>query len=501
MTKERELSLSNTPMKDTGFRFDTRYTTLPPVLYHLGEPAPARRPEVVVFNARLAEELGLRLGELSGDAQASLLSGRARAEGSVPFSQAYAGHQFGGFSILGDGRAHVLGEHLTPDGRRVDVQLKGSGPTPFSRGGDGRAALGPMLREHLISEAMAGLGIPTTRSLAVVTTGEPVLRERPLPGAILTRVAASHLRVGTFELAAAATRNAPELLPALMDYAIERHDPELREAESPALAFWEAVAKRQAALIASWMRVGFIHGVMNTDNVTISGETIDYGPCAFVDRYAKSVVFSSIDEGGRYAFGNQPWIARWNLARFAEALLPLVDEDRDRAVAKAQERFAHFEGWMNEAWADMMRDKLGLPGRDEDDIALATDLLALMEASSSDYTDTFRALSGATALPAALEGARGWGTWKARWNTRSGRGQDEAPSADARERMRRANPAVIPRNHLVEEALAAADGDDWDPFHRLLSALESPYGERDELTPFQQPPPASFAGYQTFCGT
>ncbi|MEM9071358.1 MAG: protein adenylyltransferase SelO family protein, partial [Myxococcota bacterium] len=316
-----------------GFRFDTQYTQLPSVFYRVGEPSPVKAPQTVVVNLPLAKELGLRLEDLSPEAQAALFSGGTLAEGSAPYSQAYAGHQFGGFAILGDGRAHVLGEHITPDGRRVDIQLKGSGRTHFSRGGDGRATLGPMLREYIISEAMAALNVPTTRSLAVAITGHAVLRERPLPGAVLTRVASSHLRVGTFEYAAALRQ--PQYLQAILDYAIQRHDPALADAPSPALALWDAVAKRQAALVTAWMRVGFIHGVMNTDNMTLSGETIDYGPCAFLDRYARTRVFSSIDEGGRYAFGNQPWIARWNLARFAEALLPLIDADPDRAIAKA----------------------------------------------------------------------------------------------------------------------------------------------------------------------
>ena len=318
-------------IQGSGFQFDTKYTTLPQAFHRFAEPSPVPTPKVTLLNTALAKELGLTLENLSAEEEAELLSGHRLAEGSQPFAQAYAGHQFGGFSILGDGRAHVLGEHLTPSGQRVDIQLKGSGRTPYSRGGDGLAALGPMLREYIISEAMAALGIPTTRSLAVLTTGNQVRRETFLPGSVLTRVASSHLRIGTFEFAAAA--NQPELLQALVNYAIERHDPELAEAECPALALWDAVAKRQAMLVASWLRVGFVHGVMNTDNVTISGETIDYGPCAFVDRYAASTVFSSIDHGERYAFGNQPWIARWNLARFAETLLPLIDADKEKRDA------------------------------------------------------------------------------------------------------------------------------------------------------------------------
>ena len=500
MTNERHSSGNRDLIRGSGFRFDTQYTQLPSVFYHFGEPSRAPQPRVAIVNESLSQELGLRLEDLAPETQAGLLSGRTLAEGSVPFSQAYAGHQFGGFSILGDGRAHVLGEHLTPDGRRVDIQLKGSGRTPYSRGGDGRATLGPMLREYIIGEAMASLGVPTTRSLAVVSTGAPVLREGPLPGAILTRVAASHLRIGTFEFAAALDE--PNHLQALLKYTIDRHYPALTNAPCPALALWDAVAQRQAALVASWMRVGFVHGVMNTDNMTLSGETIDYGPCAFIDRYAAATVFSSIDSEGRYAFGNQPSITLWNLARFAEALLPLIDANRSRAVAMAEEQLAQFRTWMNEAWTHMMRDKLGLPGQRGDDLSLAMALLELIEETSADYTNTFRALSGATTLPPALERAPGWDAWRTRWDARCDRARGDEPTAAARDRMRNANPAVIPRNHLVEEALnAAVETEDLGPFHRLLTALQAPYEERPELAPFQKLPPDSFRNYRTFCGT
>lgn len=500
MAIERHSSGTRDLDSGIGFRFDTQYTRLPSVFYSFGKPSHVPHPRVTVVNEPLAQELGLCLKDLSPDTQAALLSGRAVAEGSVPFSQAYAGHQFGGFSILGDGRAHVLGEHVTLGGQRVDIQLKGSGRTPYSRGGDGRATLGPMLREYIISEAMASLRIPTTRSLAVVSTGAPVLREGPLPGAILTRVAASHLRVGTFEFAAALDK--PHHRQELLDYTIDRHYPSLAAAPCPALALWDVVAQRQAALVASWMRVGFVHGVMNTDNMTISGETIDYGPCAFMDRYAGATVFSSIDHNGRYAFGNQPSITRWNLARFAEALLPLIDADQSKAVAMAEERLEQSRAWMSQAWTDMMREKLGLPGKQEDDLSLATTLLTLMEQTSSDYTDTFRALSGATTLPPALERAPGWDEWRTRWDARCDRARGAEPTSDARDRMSNANPAVIPRNYLVEEALdAAVTQEDLGPFHRLLAALQAPYEERPELAPFQRLPPDSFSNYRTFCGT
>ncbi|MEM9461290.1 MAG: YdiU family protein [Myxococcota bacterium] len=500
MAAKRHSSGKRTLITGSGFRFDTQYTQLPSVFYSFGEPSRVPKPRVTVVNSPLSQELGLRLEDLSPQTQAALFSGLTLAEGSVPFSQAYAGHQFGGFSILGDGRAHVLGEHVTPAGQRVDILLKGSGSTPYSRGGDGKATLGPMLREYIISEAMASLKIPTTRSLAVVSTGAPVLREEPLPGAILTRVAASHLRIGTFEFAAALDK--PDHLQALLEYTINRHYPALAVTPCPALALWDEVAQRQATLVASWMRIGFVHGVMNTDNITLSGETIDYGPCAFVDRYAGATVFSSIDEGGRYAFGNQPWIIRWNLARFAEALLPLIDTDQSKAVAMAEERLEQFRTWMTQAWTDMMREKLGLPGQQDDDVSLATGLLELMESTSSDYTDTFRALSGATTLPPALEHARGWDEWRTRWDARCDRARGDEPTSDTRDRMRNANPAVIPRNHLVEEALeAAVSTEDLGPLHRLLAALKAPYEERPELAPFQAPPPDSFSNYRTFCGT
>ncbi|MEM1434266.1 MAG: YdiU family protein [Pseudomonadota bacterium] len=497
---EQQSHVQQTLVSDVGFRFDTQYTRLPTVFYSPGSPDPAPHPSICMVNDALAEELGLRLEGLSLESQAALFSGSVLGEGSDPFSQAYAGHQFGGFSILGDGRAHLLGEHIAPNGQRVDIQLKGSGRTLYSRGGDGRATLGPMLREYLISEAMYALGIPTTRSLAVVGTGAQVWREEPLPGAILTRVAASHLRVGTFEFAAA--NGNPQHLQALLDYTIERHWPTLAAEPCPALALWDEVAQRQTALVASWMRVGFIHGVMNTDNVTLSGETIDYGPCAFMDRYDRATVFSSIDHSGRYAFGNQPSIVQWNLARFAEALLPLIDADQKKALALAEERLAQSRVWMNQAWTDMMRAKLGLPGEQEDDLSLAVDLLTLMKQTSADYTDTFRALSGATALPAALESASGWNEWQARWDERCQRTNGDLPADADRDRMRSANPAVIPRNHLVEEALdAAVREQDLGPLTKLLDALRKPYEERSDLAAFQGPVPDSFSRYQTFCGT
>jgi len=378
-------------MKDCGFQFQTTYTDLPDGFYTRLDPAPAPTPEMVILNDGLAASLGLDFSALTDQEKAALFAGNTLPEGAEPFAQAYAGHQFGHFTILGDGRAHVWGEHMTPDGQRLDIQFKGSGRTPYSRRGDGRAALGPMLREYIISEAMHALGIPTTRSLAVVTTGEDVLRETMLPGAILTRVAASHIRVGSLEFAAA--QGDKDTVVALLNYTINRHDPDLKDAENKALAMLERVMERQSDLIVHWMRVGFIHGVMNTDNMTISGETIDYGPCAFMDAYDPNTVFSSIDQMGRYAYANQPVIAQWNIARLAEALLPLIDADIDRAVQKAEEAVNRFPALYKTKWLAMMRAKLGLFGAQDGDEKLISDLLDWMQHHHADWTNTFRDLS------------------------------------------------------------------------------------------------------------
>ncbi|WP_165236115.1 protein adenylyltransferase SelO, partial [Aquisphaera insulae] len=403
----------------------------------------------------------------------------------------YAGHQYGGFTMLGDGRAILLGEHRTPSGGLVDIQFKGSGRTRFSRGGDGLAALGPMLREYIISEAMAALGIPTTGSLAVVTTGEKVYRESPRRGAILTRVAASHIRVGTFEYAA---RRDEATLRALADYAIDRHDPELVEAPEKYLAFLKAVADRQASLVARWQLVGFIHGVMNTDNVAISGETIDYGPCAFMNAYDPGTVYSSIDRGGRYAYGNQPRIVQWNLARFAETLLPLIDPEPEAAVAAATEVLEGFPAVFERYWLAGMREKLGLQSEEAGDADLARSLLDWMQKVRADFTNTFRDLSAGPPVGERYRDAE-FQAWYARWQERVG------PTGPSYELMRSVNPAVIPRNHRVEEALSAAeDRDDLSVMHRLLDALASPYETRAEHAEYRDPP-ADEAGYRTFCGT
>jgi len=482
---------------NVGWRFDNTYARLPDVLFAPAKPATVEAPRVSILNHRLAEELGLSLGAIAMETAAALFAGQALPEGSQPIAQAYAGHQFGGFTILGDGRAILLGEHRTPSGRLVDIQLKGAGRTQFSRGGDGRAALGPMLREYIISEAMAALGIPTTRSLAVVTTGEPVYRASALKGAVLTRVAASHIRVGTFQFVAA--RRDESNLRALADYTIDRHYPELVDASQKYLEFFRAVMDRQASLIARWQLVGFIHGVMNTDNMAISGESIDYGPCAFMNAYNPNTVFSSIDHGGRYAYGNQPAIAQWNLARFAETLLPLIDPDQEKAIAIATEAIVEFFTLYEQYWLAGMRKKLGLQTDESGDVELIQSLLEWMQKSHADFTNTFRDLSSDEPPAGDKFQDPDFQAWHSRWRLRLSRDGQSSTSAVAL--MRTVNPAVIPRNHRVEEALAAAeDRDDLSVLHRLLAALASPYEERADLAPYQEPSPEDGA-YRTFCGT
>ncbi|MEO8080363.1 MAG: protein adenylyltransferase SelO [Caldimonas sp.] len=479
------------------------------------EAAPA--PKSLFFNEALARELGLDVAALAGEAGAAVFAGNAVPEGAEPVAQAYAGHQFGGFSPqLGDGRAVLLGEVIDGEGRRRDIALKGSGRTPFSRGGDGKAAVGPMLREVLIGEAMHALGIPTTRALAVVATGQPVLREAVLPGAVLTRVAASHIRVGTFQFFAA--RGDAARVRQLAEYTIARHDPDLVGTGGRFLALLERVADRQAALVAQWMNVGFIHGVMNTDNMTLSGETIDYGPCAFIEAFDPKAVFSSIDHQGRYAYGNQPSIARWNLARLAESLLPLLADDEERAMTEAMRVVDAFPAAYRLHLLRGQRAKLGLEAAaradDAADAALADDWLALLEAGRVDFTLAGRRLCDAAAgeeapLRALFADGTAPDAWLDRWRERCRR-EDEGVAAGAAEagvaraaRMRRVNPWVIPRNHRVEEALAAAsDDDDIAAFDRLLAALRRPYDEIAANAGYAEPAPAAVtAGYRTFCGT
>jgi serine/tyrosine/threonine adenylyltransferase len=479
-----------------GWQFDNSYSRLPQVLFVPAKPSRVRAPRLSILNQRLADELGLNLGQLSPEAVAALLAGQDLPSGSQPIAQAYAGHQFGSFTMLGDGRAILLGEHRTPAGKLVDIQFKGTGQTQFSRRGDGRAALGPMLREYLISEAMFALGVPTTQSLAVVTTGEPVYRETVQRGAILTRVAASHIRVGTFEYVA---RQDKSSLQVLADYAINRHYPGLANAPQKYLEFLRAVIDRQASLIAQWQLIGFIHGVMNTDNMAISGETIDYGPCAFMNAYDQKTVFSSIDYRGRYAYGNQPAIANWNLARFAETLLPLLHSDEEKAIAIASETVGEFPSLFERYWLSGMRQKLGLQTGEDDDIELIRSLLDWMQTSRADFTNTFRDLSSGGRLAGNRYEAPDFQAWYSRWQERLSR--EGRPGTTVYTAMQSVNPAVIPRNHRVEEALSAAEEhDDLSVLHRLLAAVASPYEARADLAPYQDPP-LNDCEYRTFCGT
>jgi serine/tyrosine/threonine adenylyltransferase len=481
-----------------GWNFDNTYASLPEFLYTRLNPVPVAAPRMVVFNRNLADALNLNTNALDGEVGAAIFAGNRIPAGAEPIAQAYAGHQFGHFTMLGDGRAILLGEHLTPNGARFDIQLKGSGQTPFSRRGDGRAALGPMLREYIISEAMHYLGIPTTRSLAVVTTGESVLRETRLRGAILTRVASSHIRVGTFEYLA--SQNNWEGVRLLVDYTIRRHFPDLIGIENPYLRLLHAVLERQASLVAKWLHVGFIHGVMNTDNMSLCGESIDYGPCAFMDIYDPDTVFSSIDHGGRYAYGNQPLVAQWNLARFAETLLPLFAEEHEQAMALAKETVASFPEVFRRFWLSGMRTKLGLTTEEVNDTLLIEDLLSCMHEKRADYTNTLRDLALATPPdepffldPAFLQ-------WHGRWQARLSR-QPEAPG-EIRALMLAVNPAVIPRNHRVEEALQAADQDgDLSKLERLVEVISRPYDDLPEQSDYRTPPEPSNRAYKTFCGT
>ena len=491
-------SIESDHRPDAGWHFDNSYSRLPTTFYVRLDPTPVRAPKLLVFNAALAKSLGLNPEALNGADGAAVFSGNLIPEGAAPLAQAYAGHQFGHFSLLGDGRAIVLGEQVTPEGRRLDIQFKGSGRTPFSRRGDGRAALGPMLREYIISEALHALGIPTTRSLAVVTTGEPVYRESVLSGAVLTRVASSHLRVGTFQYAAAS--GIPEAIRILADYTIGRHFPELTDAEAPYLGLLQSVMQRQASLVARWLLTGFIHGVMNTDNMALSGETIDYGPCSFMDAYDPDTVFSSIDQHGRYAYGRQPQIAQWNLARFAETLVPLLHADQKEALSMANVAITAFPDMFHRHWLQGMRAKLGLFGETAGDDRLVEELLACMHRHGADFTNTFRDLAGDNLPETALFRSPDFLEWHTRWQDRLNRqGQSWAAS---QKRMNDNNPAVIPRNHQVEAALSAAvDQEDPGVMERLLDVLATPYRQPQKDGGYHLPPPPSAQPYQTFCGT
>ena len=480
------------------------YSELPGRFFAHVKPTAVPAPRMLKFNRPLAAELGLDAAVLDSDTGASIFSGNRIVEGTQPIAMAYAGHQFGGFvPQLGDGRAILIGEIVDSNGIRRDIQLKGAGRTPYSRGGDGRAAIGPVLREYLVSEAMHALGVPTTRALAAVATGDPVYREKVLPGAVLTRVAASHIRVGTFQFFAA--RGDVEGLKSLADYAIGRLYPDLEGSDQPYLGLLRAVADRQAALVATWMHIGFVHGVMNTDNSSISGETIDFGPCAFMDAYDPATVFSSIDQGGRYQYQNQPGIAQWNLARFAETLLPLIDEDLEKAVEAANQVVVDFAGTFQDRWMAGLRRKIGLGTSAEADGELIQALLTLMHRDQVDWTRAFRALGNSASgedtpfwsLFADRAAADSWlSDWRARLS------QEPGFEAKRSAGMDRVNPIYIPRNHLVEEALAAAiDEDDLGPFERLNAVLARPYEEQAGAERYAEPAPTGQSPYRTFCGT
>jgi uncharacterized protein YdiU (UPF0061 family) len=482
------------------------YLSLPERFFARVSPTRVAAPRTIKLNRTLAADLNLELERLDEAAVAALFSGNALPPGSVPIAMAYAGHQFGHFvPQLGDGRAILIGESRDRAGVARDIQLKGAGRTPYSRNGDGRAALGPVLREYLVSEAMHSLGIPATRSLAAVTTGEFVRRETALPGAILTRVAASHVRVGTFEYFA--TRGDVAAVQLLADYVIGRHYPACTREKQPYLALLEQVVSRQAALIAAWMNVGFIHGVMNTDNMAVSGETIDFGPCAFMDAYDPAAVFSSIDERGRYAYANQPHAAAWNLARFAETLLPLIDADSTRAIESASTVLESFAAQSLDGWLAGMRRKLGLSTVEADDQKLAEDLLSAMHQSQADFTLTFRELCDAALDPAGnarlktlFNDQRVLQDWLQRWQARLAR---EAAAPDERVKaMRRANPALIPRNHRIEQMIVAAvERDDFGPFERLVAALARPFEDQEGYADLTTAPQPGERVLQTFCGT
>ena len=480
-----------------GWRFDNTYSKLPEYFISNTSPIPVKSPELIILNDNLAKELGLNFSLIDKKDLSKLFSGNSLPEGSKAISQAYAGHQFGHFTMLGDGRAVLMGEHISKNNERFDIQFKGSGKTPFSRNGDGRAALGPMLREYIISEAMHALNIPTTRSLAVVKTGEDVMRENTLQGAILTRVASSHLRVGTFQFIAA--RKSENELKTLINYTINRHYPNIKQSKNQALEFLKVMIEQQTNLVINWMRVGFIHGVMNTDNMAISGETIDYGPCAFMDTYDPQTVFSSIDQFGRYSYSNQPNITKWNLARFAECLIPLIDPNKDKAIEIATETINNFDKNYEIKWINMMRDKLGLFGQDPKDLVLILDLLTWMHKNKADYTNTFCILMNENVQKNKIYEDENFIIWKKRWEERL-KLNNNNPEKFLK-LMRSVNPLIIPRNHKVEEALEAANNNDLSPLIKLIKILEKPYDKQQENIDYQSPAPLGNKKYQTFCGT
>ncbi len=484
---------NNVSLSDSGWNLQSSYTQISDKLFSELKPDAVTNPSTVIVNNKLAEKLGLNLKGISEEDLSNLFSGNSLPHGSKPFAQAYAGHQFGQFTILGDGRAHIVGEQVTPDGEIFDIQYKGSGRTPYSRGGDGKAALGPMLREYLISEAMYYLGIPTTRSLAVVETGEKVYREVPLKGSILTRVASSHIRIGTFQFLAA--HKDYEGMKSLLDFSIKRHFSNLKFSENLAIEFIKAVMQKQINLIVEWMRVGFIHGVMNTDNSTISGETIDYGPCAFMDHYDANTVFSSIDTQGRYSFANQPSIIQWNLVRLAECLLPLIDKDEKRSIEIAQNLINTFSSLFKDKWLQMMKKKLGIKDQSEDDEELINNLIKWMQQKKPDFTNTFCNLMNYDHADDEEFEDDEFNNWKREWKKR-------VESKEYLDVMTNCNPTLIPRNYLVEEALSEAETDGkFDKFNELNEIISSPYQLKKVNIKYLETPSKTNIPYKTFCGT
>ena len=488
---------SNTDIDKAGWSFDNTYAKLPNDFLVKQAPIPVKSPELIILNKSLSKNLNLDFTNIAEENLSQLFSGNLLPAGSHSIAQAYAGHQFGNFTMLGDGRAVLMGEHVSKNGDRHDIQFKGSGKTPFSRSGDGRAALGPMLREYIISEAMHKLGVPTTRSLAVVKTGENVIRETHLPGAILTRIAASHIRVGTFQYIAATQKE--QNLKVLFDYVINRHYPNIKNSKNQALDLLKTIMDVQINLVINWMRIGFIHGVMNTDNVSICGETIDYGPCAFMDSYNPDTVFSSIDQQARYSFSNQPKIIKWNLARFAECIITLIDDNKDKAIEIATETINSFEKIYEENWLNMMRDKLGLFGNDINDQILIMELLNWMNKNKADYTNTFCFLMNENFYNNKIYDDENFLNWKKKWENRIK--INNSSHEKYLRLMRSVNPMVIPRNHKVEEALADADKGSLEKMNKLLKVLSNPYSDQKNIREFQEPALDNIEKYQTFCGT
>jgi protein adenylyltransferase len=478
-----------------GWNLDNSYTSLPDIFYKIVEPNSVSSPKLVLINNSLSSDLGLDADQLKKQENIEMLVGNKAPKGLKLIAQAYGGHQFGHFTMLGDGRAMLIGEQITPKGERFDIQLKGSGPTPFSRGGDGRATLSAMLREYLISEAIHYLGIPSSRSLAVVETGEKVYRETPLNGAVLTRIASSHIRFGTFQYATA--WGSFDDLKELADYTIKRHFPGIKDDENPYISLLEKVIEVQSSLIAKWKLVGFIHGVMNTDNMTVSGETIDYGPCAFMDIYDPNTVFSSIDRQGRYSYGNQSNIGEWNLARFTETLLPLIDKDKDRSIKLAEDALKNFSIFYQKHWAKGMKNKLGLTGQEPGDMELINQLLTMMKENRADYTNTFVALTLDKLDDSDLFKGNEFKIWKEKWQSRI----KDTSIDKVKKIMKSNNPYIIPRNYKVEEALSLAVEGDYSVFNDFLNALKNPYDYSKEQEKYAKLPPISNTPYKTFCGT